>query len=202
MNKKTQTIQTYNNSAKSLAEKFDYLGARINDIKETLELVKIMNPNVLEIGCGNGRDAEEIVKYTNNYLGIDISEKLVELARRKVANGNFEVADIEGYKFPEGLDIVFAFASLIHVPIKSLQMILGDICLSLNEGGAVRLSMKYAHRYMEATKEDEFGVRTYYLYSKSDIESLATGFIILKNELHNLQGQEWLEIILQKRFSL
>ena len=69
MDKKTQTINTYDNSAEALAKKFDERGARILDIEETLSFIKTDNPHVFEIGCGNGRDALEILKRTNNYLG-------------------------------------------------------------------------------------------------------------------------------------
>ncbi len=202
MNKKIQTINTYNNSAKLLAEKFDSLGARTDNIEEVINLVKKINPSILEIGCGNGRDAEEIIKHTSDYLGIDISEKLVELARQKVPTGKFEVADIENYSFPKELDIIFAFASLIHVPKDSLHKIMTAALLALNNNGIMRLSMKYADSYSEITKEDEFGTRTYYLYSKKDIEDLAIDFTIIKNELNDLRGQSWLEIILQKNLSI
>jgi len=40
MDNKTQTINTYNDSAQSLADKFDSLGARVNDINETFVLIK------------------------------------------------------------------------------------------------------------------------------------------------------------------
>jgi hypothetical protein len=58
MDKKTQTIYTYNESAEALALKFDSLGARIDDIKETFLLTEKKNPKVIEIGCCNGRDAQ------------------------------------------------------------------------------------------------------------------------------------------------
>jgi SAM-dependent methyltransferase len=198
MDKKNQTIHTYNESAISLAKKFDELGARISDIEETFALIQKGNPFVLEIGCGNGRDAVEITKRTNNYLGIDISEKLIELAKQKVPNANFQVADIETFTFPGDLDMVFAFASLIHVPKEALARILIEAGMALSENGVIRLSMKYADTYSETTKEDEFGIRTYYLYSKGDIEEVASGFKIIKSELNDLRGQMWLEIILQK----
>lgn len=197
MNGKTQTIRTYNQSALSLAKKFDGLGARLSDIEETLTLVK-SNPNVLEIGCGNGRDAQEICKRTAHYLGIDISEKLIELAREKVPRGRFEIADIETYRFPHGLDVVFAFASLIHTPKDILKTVFTEIFDALNVGGVFRLSMKQGDDYREITKEDEFGIRTYYLYSTKDVEELGTGFSIIKNELNQLKGQTWLEMLLQK----
>lgn len=198
MDKKTQTINTYNESAKSLAEKFDSSGARLSDINETFALIKKDNPKVLEIGCGNGRDAQEILKYTDDYLGVDVSEKLLELAKQKVPNGQFIVADIEEYKLPTELDVVFAFASLIHVPKESLQKIFKSVSSSLNQGGVFRFSMKYAKEYMESTKTDEFGIRTYYLYSVNDINEIARGFTILKSEVGGFKGQMWLEVLLQK----
>ncbi len=152
MDNKTQTIDTYNESAQSLAEKFDSLGARVDDINGTFVLIQKDNPMVLEIGCGNARDAEEVLKHTNNYLGVDVSAKLIELAKQKVPNGHFIIADAEEYILPTDLDIVFAFASLIHVPKESLQKICKAILASLNQGGAFRLSLKYAEEYMESTK--------------------------------------------------
>jgi trans-aconitate methyltransferase len=199
MDKKRQTIDTYNTSAQALAEKFDRWGARLSDIDETFALIKKENPSVLEIGCGNGRDAAEIAKRTPNYLGIDISEKLIELAREKVPTTKFEVADIETYIVPRNLDIVFAFASLIHVPKSNFQRILMQMLAALNPGGAVRLSMKWNAGYIETTKDDEFGTRTYYLYSQEDIAEMAVGFTILKSELSDLRRQKWLELLLQKK---
>jgi len=198
MDNKTQTINTYNESAQSLADKFDNLGARVIDINEAFALIQKNNPKVLEVGCGNGRDAQEILKHTDNYLGMDVSEKLIELAKQKVPHGQFIVADVEEYVFPDEFDIIFAFASLIHVPKESLQKIFKEIFASLNQGGVFSLSLKYAEKYVERTKTDEFGTRTYYLYSDNDIKEMAQGFMFVKSEVGGLRGQMWLEILMQK----
>jgi len=198
MDSKAETIDTYNKSALGLAKKFDGLGARTSDIEETFALIPKENPTVLEIGCGNGRDAEYIVKLTHNYVGIDVAEKLIELARQKVPEGKFIVADVEEYTFPNNLDAMFAFASLIHVPRESLRSIFRAALTSLNTRGVFRLSMKYAEAYNEITKTDEFGTRTYYLYSDKDIAELAEGFTILKTEISGFQNQKWVEVLLQK----
>ncbi|MDD5146273.1 MAG: class I SAM-dependent methyltransferase [Candidatus Pacebacteria bacterium] len=200
MDKKAQTIKSYNDNAQSFAKKFDALGSRADrGIKEAFALVNRLNPNVLEIGCGNGRDAEEIIKYTNDYLGIDISEKLIELARQKVPRARFEVADIERYTFPEKLDIIFAFASLIHASKEGLQRILKQLFGALNSGGVIYLSMKYGDVYDEVTKEDELGVRTHYLYSIEDIKELTQDFIVVKSALEDRGGRLWVEVMLQKK---
>lgn len=198
INKKQQTIDTYNNTASRMAEKFNGLGARVNDIKETFEAISKDNPSVLEIGCGNGRDAIEIIKYTKNYTGIDIADKFIEIAKENVPEGKFEVADIENYIIPNDLDIVFAFASFIHVQKEDLKIIFQKIYNNLNKSGVVRISMKYSDNYKEFQKEDEFGTRTYYFYSEKDIEDIIGEFTIIKSETNNLRNQIWLEILLRK----
>ena len=198
MNKKQKTVDAYNKNAKLIADKFDTQGARATDNEEVLGLVKKENPNVLEIGCGNGRDAEEMVKHTKNYLGIDISEGLIKLAKEKVPEARFEVADMEEFKFPRGLDVIIAFASLLHVNKESFRKILREGFESLNPDGIFRISLKHSDTYKEIEKNDQFGTRTFYFYSEEDIKNLSKGFKILKMEVKDLMGQKWLEVILQK----
>ncbi len=198
MDKKVQTIDTYNKSAQALARKFNDLGVRISDIEEVFNLLNKENSKVIEIGCGNGRDAEEIIKHTNDYLGLDISEELIKLAQEKVPQGNFLVADVTSFEFPKNMDIIFAFASLIHLNREDLKKVLDKIYRNLNSKGIVRISMKYSDEYKEVTKEDEFGIRTYYHYSLNDIKELSYQFHLLKNLENDLRGQKWIEIMLQK----
>jgi SAM-dependent methyltransferase len=198
MNKKEQTIDTYNKTAERMAEKFIGLGARVADIEEVFALIQTPEPNVVEIGCGNGREAEEILKRTNRYLGMDISESMIQLAKQKAPRGMFVIADIESYDLPSDIDIIFAFASLLHVPKESLRRVLEDGMKALRPGGVFRISLKYADQYEESTREDEFGVRTYYLYSEDDIKSLNPGFEVIKMARNDLRGQEWLEVIFRK----
>ena len=42
--------------------------------------------NFLEIGCGDGRYAKNIVKYVNKYIGIDIREESLRFARSLLKN--------------------------------------------------------------------------------------------------------------------
>lgn len=196
--KKQQTVASYNASAKKLAERYGGFGARVEDVEEAFGLVERENPSVLEIGCGNGRDAEEIVKRTKKYRGMDISEGMIDLARQRVPQGTFEVADIEAYAFPFGLDIVFSFASLIHVPKESLRGIFHRMHAALNPGGVARISLKWSDPSSETVKKNEFGTRYYHLYSEKDIEDLASRFSIKKMKKTEFADQTWLEILLQK----
>lgn len=196
--KKQQTIDTYNTKATDMAEEFDTFRALVDHIEETFKFIPKVNPFVLEIGCGSGRDALEICKHTDNYIGIDISDKFLDIARKKVPQGKFEIADVETYVFPPNIDIIFSFSSLIHSPKEIMKKIFDKVYSSLNNGGVARFTMKYNNTYKEVTKEDEYGTRTYYLYSTKDIEELAGNFKIIKNEAHQMGRQVWLEVLLQK----
>src|SRR5690606_27661874 len=101
-----QTVDTYNNSAKELAKYFRGIEPRADDISLAIKLAgNPKNPKILEIGCGDGRDAKEIVKHTQNYAGFDISEELIKLARAHVKEGNFEIADAVSYHYANDLDV-------------------------------------------------------------------------------------------------
>lgn len=199
MDLKTQTIDTYNKSAQALTDKFNSQPARIHDIELAFSKLHKENPFVIEIGCGNGRDAEEICKRTNNYTGMDVSEKLIDIAKARLPGKHFIVADVETFEFPPNIDIVFSFASLIHVSKESMKVILERIYNSLSPNGLVFVSLKYSDSYVQVTKDDEFGTRTYWHYSEQDIYDIAPQFSF-ESLLHsNVRGQAWIEILLRKK---
>lgn len=121
---KEQTIDTYNKSARLHTDKFDEIDIRFDDIEKTFSYINKPNPKTIEFGCGNGRDAQEIVKRTNDYLGVDLSNELLKIARDKVPNANFKLDDFETLDLPRNTDIIFAFASLLHSNKKILRRFL------------------------------------------------------------------------------
>ncbi len=199
MSLKTETVETYNKSAEAFAKKFDSSGARVDDITYVFSMCEKKQPSVLEIGCGNGRDSEVISKYTSNYTGIDISKELLAIAKVRLPQVNFQLADIESFEFPKNIDIVFAFASLIHVERKSFSNIMKALYEKMNTNGLVFVSLKYADVYTEITKQDEFGVRTYWHYSQSDLPKIASGFSIAHTSIQEVHNQIWMDILFQKK---
>ena len=153
---------------------------------------------MLEIGCGNGRDAKEILRHTQDYTGIDISSNLIQLARNNNPQASFIQADIENYTPQKGLDVIFAFASLIHVSKETLENVMVRLYESLNQNGILFVSLKYAKEYEEVTKTDEFGTRTYYHYSQEDTIKLGGTFKILHTTIQEAVGQVWIDVLYQK----
>lgn len=199
MDKKTETVRTYNSAAAAMARKFDDIGARVQDIEKGFSYVQTDTPKVLEIGCGNGRDAKEILKKTNDYLGVDISEPMVQIAREHAPEGRFQVADIEVFSFPKNIDLIFSFASLLHSTREKVKAILKNAHEALSDNGVFFISLKY-DEYHESSKTDEFGTRTYYFYTPEIVRELAgEKYSVIAEDTQNLRGQKWFTIILKKK---
>lgn len=197
MNEKKQTIETYNRSAEAMEKRYQSLGARVFDIEKAFSYINKENPFVFEIGSGNGRDAKEIIKRTSNYLGIDASKKMIELARKYIPKGKFELADVEHYDFPKNIDIIFSFASLVHSNKDTLREIFKKVYNSLNKSGIFFISLKLGTG--KKTKTDEFGKRTYYYYIPEDIKNMARKkFKVLYKDQQKVLNSKWFTIILQK----
>lgn len=197
---KKLTIDTYDGSALAHAQKFDEIGARAEDIKKALSYIRKIKPKIVEIGCGNGRDAKEIIKHTSDYVGVDLSKKLIELAKKNVPNAKFEIADLESYKFPERTDVVFAFASLLHSDKESVRKVLDEAFRSLSVGGVFFISLKYGKYHRETIDKEGHGPKVYYFYTSEDIQKLSPpGLTKVAQNIQDFKGQKWFSIILQKK---
>jgi SAM-dependent methyltransferase len=197
------TVETYNKSAKELAEYFRGIGSRKRYIDKTFELAgNPTEPRVLEIGCGDGRDAKDIVELTPKYTGFDISEELIKIAKKQVPQGQFVIADAISYPYPANdLDVVFAFASLLHLNKDEVKDVLEKVHEALRDGGIFFISLKLAPEYKEEVKKDQYGTRIFYYYNPEIIKELAGK----KYEVANLGGgfitvgnTQWFEVALKK----
>lgn len=88
------------------------------------------NLNVLDIGCGNARMIDFFQQYNcnlNNYLGVDFSVKLIEIARANHPKFNFLVKDITQNNFVNNIlsnnyNVILLLAVLHHLPSKKFQL--------------------------------------------------------------------------------
>ena len=195
-----QTINTYDRSAKELAEYFKGIGARVKDIELGLKLSKAgSSAKVVEIGCGDGRDAQEIVKRVGWYEGFDPSTELLKLARSKVSAASFVLADALTYNYPRGIDVIYAFASLLHVNKSDLVKVFVKAAHSLKRGGIFYISLKEKPSYVEEAKKDEYGERMFYFYHPTIINDLSHDYFQSLYEDHQTIGHtDWFTIALSK----
>lgn len=194
------TVDTYNKSADLFAEYFRGIGSRKKDIQEALTLAgNIAHPRILEIGCGDGRDARYITKYADWYTGFDISEEFIKLARKHVPKASFVVADATSFDYPKDLDIVFAFASLLHLNREEIQKVLNLVYQALKPNGLFYISLKHASKYEKKTKKDDFGTRVFYYYNPEVITKLAgEHYEVVQKNIDRHRNKDWFTVVLKK----
>lgn len=79
----------------------------------------------LEVGSGTGLVYERLAPKVDNYIGIDISKNMLEIAKKRFPAANFFEGDVFDLPFSENsFDIVCAFEVLCH---------LGDIQIPIRE---------------------------------------------------------------------
>jgi SAM-dependent methyltransferase len=201
INKNQKTIEAYNKNAQFYADKFDSYGIRIEDIDRVFKLNESGSNKVLELGCGNGRDALYIVSKVGkeNYLGIDASENLIKLAREKVTRATFQIKDIKELDFEiDSLGIIFSFASMLHMKLEEMVELIDKCHKMLKIGGILFISTKYGD-YREEKTVNLGDEKYYYYYKPEDIEKLCPHkfFVVYKN-VQDIKEQSWFEIILRK----
>lgn len=100
---------------------------------------------IFDLGCGNGRLIELFRSKNIEYVGIDNSEKLIEIARQKYPEINFQTFDGLKIPFPDNyFDKIFCIAVLHHIPGNQLrQEFLRESRRVLKPGGKMILSVWY-----------------------------------------------------------
>ncbi len=128
-NNSQSIIQAY----RKYAENYDsaeifyrLLGCKIPKYRKmtvkALELSK--GDTVVELGCGTGSNFSlvlDAIGPNGKLIGVDITDKMLEQARKKVQkngwkNVELELCDFAEYKFPEKLDGIFSTGALSYSP--------------------------------------------------------------------------------------
>jgi SAM-dependent methyltransferase len=196
------TIATYDNAAEELAAYFAGIGSRLDLIKEALAAAeKPDHAKVVEVGCGDGRDAEDIVPLVAWYEGFDPSTGLIALAQKRQLQARFAVADALSYTYPTDIDVIFGFASYLHLNKADFAKAVHKAATSLRPGGVLALTLKERDTYQEELVEDEFGKRWFYYYDEATIrELLHSEFEVVKLDHKTLPRKtaKWLVVIARK----
>jgi SAM-dependent methyltransferase len=111
-----------------------YLGVLFDGLPEGAEL--------LDLGCGSGELLTRRLSERFRVTGVELSSRMVELARRNVPGATFVRADMASVEFPpERFDGVCAFYSLTHLPPGELPALLRKVATWLKPGGLFVASM-------------------------------------------------------------
>ncbi len=132
---------------------------------------------VLDLGCGVGRIALYLALRVREYWALDVSDEMIARARPRLAtlsNVRFLVGNgLDFTGVPDGgLDFIFAYLTLHHVPRKALLAYLRDGRRVLAAGGRFWVQVAYRDEntpYQEPPDADTWMGRRYTLPQLRDL---------------------------------
>lgn len=172
------------------------------------DLAERLTPNasVLDLGCGAGVPATKWLAERFSVVGVDISEKQLELAKENAPNARFIKADMASLDFePAAFDAVVAFVSIIHVPREEHAGLFGKIHGWLKSGGYFLATLSVGEWEGEDADWEAWGAAMWWSHHDAD-ENLKmlreAGFGIISSEAISGKGvgdeETWLWVLAEK----
>ncbi len=160
--------------------------------------------SILDVGCGSGVKSKILQQKGMNVTGIDFSEKMLEIAKRRVPEGNFQLVDL--YKiadFDKKFDGIFAQAVLLHFPKKDIRGVIGSLKEKLKSGGYFYVAVKQRREgegEEEIVKENDYGYAYERFFSYFTLPEMKQYFIgqgleIVYEDIVPSGRRDWIQII-------
>jgi len=114
-----KTQQDYNRIASHFSKTRSYIWEELKYLTRFI----FAGERVLDLGCGNGRLREVFKDMKIDYIGVDSSEKLIEIAKEKYPGARFLKANALTLPFPANyFDKVFSVAVFHHIPSEKFRL--------------------------------------------------------------------------------
>lgn len=133
--------------------------------------------NALDVGCGaGGRFVGKLQEKEFKIIGLDVSQKMIELALENHPSETFYVRDICTWKTEQKFDFIIAWDSIFHLPFSMQKPVVTKLCNMLVKNGV--LIYTFGDGYGEHT--DEWHEEEFYYSSIGINENLS---VLMKNEM-------------------
>lgn len=111
--------------------------------------------NILELGAGDGKDAQHLITHGYGYTGIDLSEVFLTIAKKNNPGANFVQTSLYDLPFqPASFDGFFAAAVFLHVPKNRIDQAMNALkqVLKPNAIGFISLKEGFGESVDETTE--------------------------------------------------
>jgi SAM-dependent methyltransferase len=199
------TRKTYNAVAQQYHDKFSQISIYDASYKQFAELLTA-NARVLEIGCGPGNVCQKIMAMQPqiDWLGIDLAEKMVEIAQQVNPTAHFQTGDARQLSgFEPGFNGILGGFCVPYLNSKETIALLKDAWQLLAPAGVLYLSSvigEYTQSRMVSNSQGDQSVFLHY-YPADFIPSRAAalGFCTLYNENIRYENGEYHQLWIGKK---
>ena len=194
-----KTLEYYNSIAKEYIK--STIDANVSDLYIRFLKYLPSEANILDLGCGSGRDSKFFIEKGYSVTAIDGSKEICKLTKKTIGQ------DVICMKFNEidyvnEFDGVWACASILHVSTKDLASILSKISKALKVNGYLFACFKYGEF------EGERNGRYFTYLTKDRLANLLTNIeelqiietFITQDVRAGRENEKWLNVIIRKVF--
>ena len=167
--------------------------------KRSLKFV-VARGTALDIGCGcNSRLFKLLSEEGFVYEGLDISEKMIALARLQHPDVTFYHEDLCAWENPKLYDYITAWDSIWHIPLDQQEAVIRKLVSALNPGGILIFSFGGTEEADEHSNE-LMGPMVYYstLGTTAYLQLIASAGCICRHLEYDQHPEPHAYIIAQK----
>lgn len=145
--------------------------------------------SALDVGCGSGgRIIHTLQQNEFNVYGIDISEKMIQIAQREHPDVIFEQADICTWLSNKKYNLIVAWDSIFHIPMDNQEIVVSKLCGLLEPDGILIYTFGDDYGDHESLSfSDELGKQ----YGKLDNDLFGYGTIGIDGNLRVLHDNNF-----------
>ncbi len=175
--------------------KKDYAKLDSFDKSDFLKLLPESVDMAIELGIGDGRISESVKKASKRFIGIDISNKMLENCLKYHGNIDLINADLD-YSIPlksASADLVVAYFLFVH--IKDAKGLIEEVYRVLKENGVFVFNLIHQKKppVLKAGK-NKFKIKSYY-HIPSHIEEYLDYFWFEWERVDIMEGKFWVSKI-------
>jgi SAM-dependent methyltransferase len=179
-------------------------------LEGTTKFASLLPPGarLLDAGCGSGQKARFFQDRGFHVLGIDFSEKLLEIARRTATASDFRLLDLRDIRtLSEEFEGVFAQASLLHIPKTETFSVIEGMVSRLVPRGLLYIAVKAqlpGNPEEEIVIENDYGYdyeRFFSYYTMDEMRAYVdrSGLSLVHAEISPASSKgHWMQIIARK----
>jgi SAM-dependent methyltransferase len=126
------SVEAYSNDPLGYCEKFK---RHKLELPERFNSLLAANSDVLDIGCGPGRDLDFFASCGHGVVGIELNSSFYDMCSSKHTVVNGDIRELTSFFSPQTFDGIWAQASFVHLSTDEVEAVIVDCFTLLRPGG-------------------------------------------------------------------
>lgn len=184
----------YDDSAQMWADNWYEDETLLPYLKSFLEHIGKKSPRVLDLCCGAGYESMRLKKMGAKVVGLDFSEKELEIAKNKNPEIEFHERNmLESYKDLGAFDGIVCIAGIVHLQGNDLKLAFDNMADVLKPDGCLLLVFREGTEIIQTTTYNDVEYNRNFVYhSRENILKAMNGNFEFVEELQSFDTWKYL----------